>query len=266
MRLGLIGPGRMGKRYLMRVNGGERIGAVYARTVKAPVMVEPEVSPDYFLDLDHFFREELSGCIIATPPASHRELAIRAIEAGIPVLVEKPLALNWEDCSAIIDAAENRGVPLLVGHIHLFHRAFEILHQKTHTLTIRIGGPRGDHDYSALFDWGSHAVAMALQLADSRHPISWKVWPDSHDTWDIALNYRDRHQVIQIGSERVLSVEDGQTVLYTGQEPASQTPMANMVSVFQKLIEGGRDPRAELDFTRTVYGILCSVSGADKVN
>ncbi len=53
---------------------------------------------------------------VATPPASHRELAIRVMEAGKPVYVEKPMAMNYAECREMIAASERCGVPLYVAY------------------------------------------------------------------------------------------------------------------------------------------------------
>lgn len=53
---------------------------------------------------------------VATPPASHRELAIRVMEAGKPVYVEKPMAMDYAECREMIAAAEHCGVPLYVSY------------------------------------------------------------------------------------------------------------------------------------------------------
>ncbi|HZT08110.1 MAG TPA: Gfo/Idh/MocA family oxidoreductase [Chloroflexota bacterium] len=52
---------------------------------------------------------------VATPHQFHALHTIAAIEHGKHVLLEKPMALTLEDCDAMIQAAENRGVHLLVG-------------------------------------------------------------------------------------------------------------------------------------------------------
>ena len=56
------------------------------------------------------------AAIIATPNATHRELAIACIERGIVPLVEKPIASQLADAAAIAAASERAGVPVLVGH------------------------------------------------------------------------------------------------------------------------------------------------------
>lgn len=60
--------------------------------------------------------EEINAVYIATPPSSHAEYAIRAAEAGKHIYVEKPMALNYSECNAMIDAAENNGVKLFVAY------------------------------------------------------------------------------------------------------------------------------------------------------
>jgi predicted dehydrogenase len=56
-----------------------------------------------------FATEELDLVSVATPPSTHAELSIQALEAGIDVLVEKPMAPSLEECDAMIAAAETNG-------------------------------------------------------------------------------------------------------------------------------------------------------------
>jgi predicted dehydrogenase len=60
---------------------------------------------------------------ILTPPQTHAALAIRAMEAGCHVLVEKPMAVNLEEAEAMDATARRRGVKLCVDHNHLFDPA-----------------------------------------------------------------------------------------------------------------------------------------------
>src|SRR5258708_17847544 len=47
---------------------------------------------------------------LVLPNHLHREYAVRAAEAGVHVLCEKPMAITEEDCNAMIDAADANGV------------------------------------------------------------------------------------------------------------------------------------------------------------
>ncbi|WP_345240500.1 Gfo/Idh/MocA family oxidoreductase [Pontibacillus salipaludis] len=59
---------------------------------------------------------EVDAVYIATPPGSHKEYTEMAAKAGKPVYVEKPMALNTEECQAMIDVCEEHGVPLYVAY------------------------------------------------------------------------------------------------------------------------------------------------------
>jgi predicted dehydrogenase len=61
------------------------------------------------------------AAIVATSSASHLEVGRVLLEAGIPCLIEKPLALAEADCTSLIAAAAGRGVPLAVGHTERFN-------------------------------------------------------------------------------------------------------------------------------------------------
>jgi phthalate 4,5-cis-dihydrodiol dehydrogenase len=57
---------------------------------------------------------------VATPHEFHREHALQAAQAGKHLLIEKPMALTVEDCTAIVDAVRRAGVHVVVGHSHSF--------------------------------------------------------------------------------------------------------------------------------------------------
>jgi len=70
-----------------------------------------------------FRRRDVHAVIIATPPATHYELAHKAIASGKDVFVEKPLVLSSADGEKLVDAAERAGRMLMVGHIMVYHPA-----------------------------------------------------------------------------------------------------------------------------------------------
>jgi 1,5-anhydro-D-fructose reductase (1,5-anhydro-D-mannitol-forming) len=59
---------------------------------------------------------EVDAVYVATPPASHLDMALLAAAAGKPCLVEKPMSRNHDECVRMIDAFESRGVPLFVAY------------------------------------------------------------------------------------------------------------------------------------------------------
>ena len=59
---------------------------------------------------------DVDAVYIATPPAFHMEYTMKCAQAGKTVYVEKPMARNFEECTAMIEACENAGVPLFVAY------------------------------------------------------------------------------------------------------------------------------------------------------
>ena len=60
---------------------------------------------------------------LVVPNHLHREYAVRALEAGVHVLCEKPMAVTEEECEAMIEAAENNDVKLMVAYRLHFEKA-----------------------------------------------------------------------------------------------------------------------------------------------
>ncbi|MCW2238629.1 Gfo/Idh/MocA family oxidoreductase [Azospirillum canadense] len=71
----------------------------------------------------------IHAVVLATPAETHAALAIRAIEAGKHVFVEKPLALAETDAAMVRRAAEAHGRVVMVGHLLQYHPAFLRLKQ-----------------------------------------------------------------------------------------------------------------------------------------
>jgi predicted dehydrogenase len=65
--------------------------------------------------------EKIDAVVIATPPATHLDMALKAIEAGKDVFVEKPLVLDLEEGKELVAAADKHDRILMVGHIMEYH-------------------------------------------------------------------------------------------------------------------------------------------------
>ena len=124
LQAGVIGAGWVaGARHIpaLKRDGRVHIAAVYdkdpmrARDVadKFGISCRPPIWATC-LPLDNFVS-------ICTPPATHASLAIRALEAGRHVLVEKPMAMDVAEAESMIAAAESAGRVLCVSHNLLYY-------------------------------------------------------------------------------------------------------------------------------------------------
>lgn len=97
---------------------GSKLVAVMRRNAeKAEDYARRHEVPRWYSDADQLINDpEVNAVYIATPPGSHCEYTLRAAAAGKPVYVEKPMALNYEQCKQMIAACEKAGVPLFVAY------------------------------------------------------------------------------------------------------------------------------------------------------
>ncbi|MFC0336898.1 Predicted dehydrogenase [Kushneria avicenniae] len=83
---------------------------------------------------------EIDAVYVATPNFRHRQDAVPALEAGIHVLLEKPMATSIEDCEAIIAAADRSGAKLMIAY--RLHHEPGTLEMIQHLREGTIGAPR----------------------------------------------------------------------------------------------------------------------------
>ncbi len=74
-------------------------------------------APDLASVTDH---EDVDAVIVASPNHAHREPVTRAARAGKPVFCEKPIALSYPDCHAMLSATTEAGVLFMAGHVMNF--------------------------------------------------------------------------------------------------------------------------------------------------
>jgi myo-inositol 2-dehydrogenase/D-chiro-inositol 1-dehydrogenase len=95
----------------------------------------------------------LDAVIVATPPATHFALGVQALEAGLHVLVEKPMALNVEEAHRMVEAARSARKLLLVGFNRRFHLVYTRLQAQLRGANVSSMSSRFIFDTRA---WGAH--------------------------------------------------------------------------------------------------------------
>ncbi len=97
---------------------GSHVEAVMSRTEeKARSYAERHGVKKWYTDPSALINDpEVNAVYIATPPSSHTTYAIMALRAGKPVYVEKPLAVNYEDCLRVNRTCRETGQPCFVAY------------------------------------------------------------------------------------------------------------------------------------------------------
>jgi len=131
-------------------------------------------------EVPHFSdHRELIGKVdvasVVVPAVGHYQVARDLLEAGIHVLVEKPITETEEEGRALIELAREKGLCLQVGHLERFNPAFQALpdnlqspdYIESHRLT---PFPKRNVDVSVVLDLMIHDIDLALAL--TRSPVT----------------------------------------------------------------------------------------------
>lgn len=99
------------------VPNSELFAVMRRDAVKAEDYAKRHGVPKWYSNADDLINDpEVNAIYVATPPNAHAELTIKALKAGKPVYVEKPMALNFEECQHMIQASEKYNTPLFVAY------------------------------------------------------------------------------------------------------------------------------------------------------
>jgi len=122
--VGVVGVGALGRHHARHLATLEdaRLAGVYDTDLDRARAVAAEVGTAVFDDLDALL-ERVEAVTVAVPTPAHAAVGLRALERGVPVLMEKPLAATVAEADALIAAATRGGLQLQVGHIERYNRA-----------------------------------------------------------------------------------------------------------------------------------------------
>jgi myo-inositol 2-dehydrogenase/D-chiro-inositol 1-dehydrogenase/scyllo-inositol 2-dehydrogenase (NAD+) len=125
----LLGAGRAAKVHanslVAHVPAGELVAVVDPQEELLQTTADEFGIRGRFASLEEAFEgAEFEAVIITTPTYTHRDLAVAAAQAGKHILLEKPMALNLEECDAITAAVKKGGVILQLGFMRRFDPDF----------------------------------------------------------------------------------------------------------------------------------------------
>ena len=158
LRIAVIGAGVMGGHHARKVR--DRARAI-ARELDAPAIADPA---ELFAASD--------AVIVAVSAVAHYEVARRALEAGLDVLVEKPIAATLAEADELVALAASRARLLQVGHQEWFNAAMRVVREQIDRPRFaeihRLGPfPERGTDVDVVRDLMIHDIEILQQLLGS---------------------------------------------------------------------------------------------------
>jgi predicted dehydrogenase len=175
-RIGVVGVGHIGTLHVEKLsrlaeNGVVRIAGIVDRDPERARRAAERFSVPILDSIGSLARES-EAAVIAAPTVDHAAIAATLLEAGVDVLIEKPIATERKEARSLIELAERKACIIQVGHVERFSAAFRTL---LPTLTRprfieahRIGPyPGRATDAGVVLDLMIHDLDLILRLAGS---------------------------------------------------------------------------------------------------
>lgn len=179
LRTGIIGAGMWGRTHCLAYSGHA------ATSIAAICDVDPArakaLADEFGIPRVYSSAEELAAdpsvdaVSIATPDFAHREPALSVIGEKKPMLIEKPLATNLEDATAIVEAAEEAGILAMVDFHNRFNPQFDIAKKRIADGTI------GQPQYIYIRHSVSRTFALDMLRWSNRSSSLWFIGSHSAD-------------------------------------------------------------------------------------
>ncbi|MEM1545001.1 MAG: Gfo/Idh/MocA family oxidoreductase [Candidatus Methanomethylicia archaeon] len=129
LRVGVIGVGYWGQnhvRVLKQLDNIEALSICDLNTETAR-LVAKKYQVKWYTDFEEMIkREKLDAVTICTPTSTHSNIAVKVIELGVHVFIEKPMTSTIEEAIMVVDKANEAGVKIMVGFIERFNPAVQI--------------------------------------------------------------------------------------------------------------------------------------------
>jgi predicted dehydrogenase len=181
VRLALVGFGYWGPNYARVLNDlpDAELTAVCDRSADRLALVRQRYRAvaTCSAEAELFARDDIEAVVIATPASTHADLVRAALERGLHVLVEKPMALEVAAADALCRAADTSGRVLMVGYTFLYNAGVRKMKEYLapeqfgrpyylHATRTNLGPIR--HDVNAVWDLAPHDIAIFNYLLDAQ--------------------------------------------------------------------------------------------------
>lgn len=175
LRVGVIGVGNMGQHHVRVLSLLKDVELVGISDINIERGIE--TASQYRVRFFEEYRDllpHIDAVCIAVPTRLHYEIGLTCLDAGVHVLLEKPIAASITEAEALVNAAAEAKCLLQVGHIERFNPAFQELTQvlKAETL-LAIEAHRMSpyssraNDVSVVLDLMIHDIDLLLELNNS---------------------------------------------------------------------------------------------------
>lgn len=184
LNVGVVGLGWMGKLHLRVYSelAGVNVVGVVDTNEEALKEVKDQYDVSVYTDLDELLKNDLDAISVCVPTVYHLPVGLKALEAGVTPLIEKPMAASADEARQLLAKAEEKGLQIMIGHIERFNPAVQRLKelvQEDDVISIqieRVGPyPPRIQDVGVMRDLGSHDIDLIRFITGSEYKHAFAV-------------------------------------------------------------------------------------------
>lgn len=178
MKVGLIGLGVMGRNHLRVLQESKAVTTIFAFD-NQEVSLANQTKVVFSASINEMIAAGPRYVVIALPTSFHLESALKLAAAGVPTLIEKPVASNLSESEQIATAYAATNTSCRVGHVERFNPALRMLKAKLNEgvvgkplllSTKRVGPfPHRISDVGVVRDLASHDIDLTIWLTGQRY-------------------------------------------------------------------------------------------------
>lgn len=250
LRVAVVGVGYLGQHHARLLAGLPEVDLVGVVDIKPGRAsdIASKYGTTALADARDVLARQIDAVTIATPTASHVEVAMPFIEAGVAVLVEKPIASSLAEADRLIEAAERRGTLLAIGHTERFNpavaAALPLVSNPRFVEVHRLGTfPERSLDIDVIFDLMIHDLDLLLAVVGTEvvsvEAVGVNVLTPKADIANARLRFATgciaNVTASRISRDRVRKARFFQTDAYVSVDYAAQE-----VDVYRLVVQNGR--------------------------
>ena len=173
LRLGVAGIGHMGRYHVNILSQMPEVSSLCIYDVNQANLqaIAREFNATPCSSYDELL-SQVDALVIAVPTHLHYEFAMKAIEKGIHILVEKPVAQDVNQVKEMTESAQKNHLILHVGHVERFNGAIQeirnLLDTPYYFQCQRIGNVSRILDVGVVLDLMIHDIDLVISLANSK--------------------------------------------------------------------------------------------------
>ena len=177
MKIAVIGAGHWGINLVRNLHALGVLSHVVEKDSEVVNEISKEISDVQFLnDYDSLLCSDIDAVVIATPTITHYEIALKFLEIGKDVFIEKPMTISSKEADELVKVAKENQRILMVGHILLYQPAIKFIKSyidqgclgkiyHLHQERLKLGRVRTVEN--VIWSLGIHDIAVLLYLIGS---------------------------------------------------------------------------------------------------